>query len=206
MASKSQVAIILSKLNVFDNPNVDFEQYPTDSEIAADVLNFGVLKGDINEMVVADFGCGTGILGIGALLMGAKKVYFIDRDEHALTLLKKNLENFEFENYEILHKNINNLTESDLKESIDTVIQNPPFGTKDKHADKAFLAAAFSFSPVVYSFHKTNTKVFLSAFSKDSRFKFTNQFNYEFPLKKAYEFHKKHIHRIEVSCFRFEKE
>ena len=84
IASKSGLAVVLSRLSVFQRPKVRVEQYPTDSEIAAEVLWSAFMKGDIDKMCIADLGCGTGILGIGALLLGAKKVYFLDIDQNAL--------------------------------------------------------------------------------------------------------------------------
>ena len=77
MVSKSALAIELSQLNVFPTPNIKLEQYPTDSEIAADILWTAFMRNDIKNKIIADFGCGTGLLGIGAILLGAKKVFFI---------------------------------------------------------------------------------------------------------------------------------
>src|SRR3989338_11710900 len=88
--SKSRLAIALSKLMVFRAPKVRAEQYPMDSEIGACVLWNAALLGDIKGKVSVDLGCGTGILGIGALLLGAKKVYFVDSDQVALETAKEN--------------------------------------------------------------------------------------------------------------------
>ena len=71
--SKSSLAIILSKLKLFSKPQLNLEQYPTDSEIAAEVLWNAHMNDDLDNKVVADLGCGTGILGIGALLLHSKK-------------------------------------------------------------------------------------------------------------------------------------
>src|SRR3989344_9379113 len=89
--TKSGLAIELSKLKVFESPKVRQEQYPTDSEIAASVLWNAYILGDLEGKVIADLGCGTGILGIGALLLGAKEVLFVDSDEKALERAKNSL-------------------------------------------------------------------------------------------------------------------
>lgn len=47
---------------------------------------------DIRDRVVADFGCGCGMLSIAAALMGAEKVYSLDIDPDALAICKRNLE------------------------------------------------------------------------------------------------------------------
>ena len=39
---------------------------------------------EIEDVVIADIGCGSGILSIGALLLGAKKVYAVDTDPLAV--------------------------------------------------------------------------------------------------------------------------
>merc|ERR1719220_2651268 len=50
-----------------------------------------------------------------------------------------------------------------LKEvEVETVLMNPPFGTKNKGIDVAFLKAALSFQPnAIYSLHKSSTRDFL---------------------------------------------
>jgi ribosomal protein L11 methyltransferase len=45
---------------------------------------------DLNGKTVIDFGCGSGILGIAALLLGAKKVFAIDNDPQALLATRDN--------------------------------------------------------------------------------------------------------------------
>jgi len=45
---------------------------------------------DNSELVLADIGCGSGILGIGAVLLGAKKVYGVDNDPLAVESARGN--------------------------------------------------------------------------------------------------------------------
>jgi putative methylase len=196
--SKSGLAIELSKLTVFPTPNAKLEQYPTDSEVAAEALWNADMLGDIKGKTIADLGCGTGILGIGALLLGAKKVFFVDTDTAALTILGNNLKKLNIKKgFKIINSDI-----SEFKEKTDIVIQNPPFGTKEKHIDKAFLEKAFSLAKIIYSFHKTATEGFVSKFAADNGFNITNKWEFSFPLKQTMKHHKKRIQRIEVTCFR----
>lgn len=47
---------------------------------------------DLKDKVVIDYGCGSGILGVAALLLGAKKVYATDIDPQAVLATKQNAE------------------------------------------------------------------------------------------------------------------
>ncbi|MBU2561140.1 MAG: METTL5 family protein [Nanoarchaeota archaeon] len=262
--SKSQLAIALSKLDVFSSPKPGLEQYPTDSEIAAEVLWQAGMLGDIKGLTIADLGCGTGILGIGALLLGAKKVFFVDTDTAAMAVLGNNLKRtgikkeqfsssaavsmrrrndrmntsdrgmscFRIEDSVTIRKStgFSNLTGmsdidrnierrasrgaaggiavivnkdiADFEESVDVVIQNPPFGTRERHADREFLEKAITLAGTIYSFHKTATSGFVLKFASDNGFDVTRRWDFAFPLKQTLKFHKRKIQRIEVTCFR----
>ena len=204
--SKSGLAIILSKLDVFESPKVRVEQYVTDAEIAASALWNGLYLGDLRQKVSVDLGCGTGILGIGALILGAKEVYFVDNDENALKQAKINYKRAKSE-YSIEGKAVFLcISIDDFNEKCDTVVQNPPFGVKVRHADRKFLKKAIKIAPVVYSFHKSESKGFINAFSEDNGYIVSHKWDFEFPLKATMSFHKKRIKRIKVSCFRLERD
>ncbi|EJO37478.1 50S ribosomal protein L11 methyltransferase [Acinetobacter radioresistens] len=49
-------------------------------------------KTDLKDKVVIDYGCGSGILGIAALLLGAKQVYATDIDPQAVLATQQNAE------------------------------------------------------------------------------------------------------------------
>jgi len=200
--SRSGLAIKLSAIKGFSEPKVSVEQYITDSEVAATILWDAYMKGDIDRKVIADLGCGTGILGIGAMLLGADKVYFVESDSSAIETAKENARYIESESSaEFFLGDV-----KDFDKRVDTVIMNPPFGTKNEHSDREFLEKAFQIGDVVYSFHKSETKDFIERFSKDKNFKITQVIDFKFPLKATMKFHRKRIERINVSCFRFIKE
>lgn len=205
IGSKGTLAVVLSGLEGFKEPKVMSEQYMTDSEIAAQVLWNAKLIGDIRKVSV-DLGCGTGILGIGLMLLGSEKVIFVDSDEKTLGIAKKNLERIKSEGYAIgkaifICKDI-----ADFNEKCDLAVQNPPFGTKVSHADKKFLKKAFETSNIIYSFHKNESKKFIEKLSTENDFVVTNVWDFEFPLKATYDYHRRKIKRIKVSCFRIEKQ
>ena len=157
--SKSKLAVLLSKLKGFEIGKVRerLEQYQTDPEIAAEIVWSASFNGDISGKVIVDLGCGTGVLGIGALVMGAKKVIFVDIDEKAVETARLNLAFIEEELDISLDKKAVFVVEDINKfktEEADLVLQNPPFGVKTKHADKVFLEKAMEIGPIIYSFHK----------------------------------------------------
>ncbi|MBI1970310.1 methyltransferase [Candidatus Woesearchaeota archaeon] len=198
ITSRARLAVELSKLKQFEQPDHLTEQYPTDSEVASEVLWTAYYKGDIEGKSIADLGCGTGILGIGAMLLGAKKVFFVDSDEAALNVLRQNLEAIDVG---VCTPVIQQKDIKEFCEKTDTVIQNPPFGTRVKHADREFLLKAFETAPSIYTFHKTTSKEFISQIAADNQFKVENYLEFEFPIKASQLFHHKKIHRIKVGCW-----
>ncbi len=202
IVSQKNLAVVLSQLVGFSKPKTALEQYETPSEIAAGVLWHAHMQGQLEDKTVADLGAGTGILGIGALLLYAKKVFFVEKDYATIELLQKNLDKLEIpaSDYTILNTDISN-----FKENVDIIVQNPPFGTKTEHADKLFLEQAFKSAPQVYSLHKSTTGAFVKAMCRDHGYKIKEELRFSYPLRASMNFHKKQIERIEVSCFVMER-
>ena len=204
--SKKQLSVFLSSLKTFEKPNIRLEQYATPSDIAAEWIWEMCLKNEVDGKVFADLACGPGILGIGLLAMGAKKVHFLDCDPKVLETCKQNY-NTLVEDYEIGEAQFH---ECDVKEFvtdevIDIVIQNPPFGTKEKHVDKKFLEVAFKTAKVVYSMHKVATQKFVNAITSDFDFNITHRYTYKFQLAKTMSHHKKKFEYIDVDLWRMQK-
>lgn len=196
MITKSQLAIKLSKLEVFGASDVSLEQYSTDAEVAAESLWTAYMNKDIEGKTIADLGAGTGILGIAALELGAEFVYFVEIDEKAIQMLKNNLKEYEKSRYKIVNNDIDV-----FNQKVDTVIMNPPFGTKEKYADRMFLLKAYIIAKRIYTFHKTTTAQFIERFSIANGFRLKQKIDFAFPLKMTQEFHKSRIKRIEASLF-----
>lgn len=201
--SKKDLAIFLSRLEIFEKPSRDLEQYPTDGDIAAQVLWEASNNGHIDEKHIIDLGCGTGILGIGALLLGAKSVEFIDVDPRVYPVLKKNLailtDNWEIDienRWSFSNKNVAHAMITPREDAV--VIMNPPFGTKQIHADREFLSTAIKIAPVVYSMHKTTTENFLHPFIADNNFSLFWKEEVLFPIKQTMTHHTKRLQRVEV--------
>lgn len=197
--NKSQLAITLSKLKTFEKPVVKLEQYPTDPEVAAEILWFAFMGNDIKGKTIADLGCGTGLLGIGALLLGAKQVYFVDIDPSALNLTKQNLNSLKLKNAILTKSEI-----IEFSQKVDTVIQNPPFGIQTQYADRPFLEKAFKIANSIYSIHTPQSKKFIEQITP-ANFTIKNILNLKLPIKQTQKFHKKPIHQVDISCFIFKR-
>ena len=207
MIKKSKLAIMLSNFETFKEPKAELEQYPFDGQSASEMLWNAHSLGDIEGKVVGDFGCGTGILGIGALLLGAKEVYFIDTSNSAVQTAKKNLKQTEEQIGENLHDKAHFLI-GDIclfNKKVDIVLQNPPFGTQKEHADRIFLEKAIENAKVVYSVHKTSTLDFVKNFAKRNGRIVTHVFRMEMVLKNTMKWHKSDIKRVDVCAVRIEK-
>lgn len=204
MRSQRDLEVHLSKLKSFAQPSFQLEQYATPSMIAAEWIWSMAMKGEVVGRTILDAACGPGILGIGLLLMGAKKIYFVDKDQQAMAICQENYNHLKQE-YEIGEAVFIIADIGLFDEHVDIVVQNPPFGTKTEHADKKFLEKAFSVAPLVYSMHKYSTQGFVEAISRDHGFEITSLWKYEFPIKAAFSFHEKPKVMIEVGLWRMAK-
>jgi rRNA N6-adenosine-methyltransferase METTL5 len=163
---------------------------------------------EFEGQVVADLGCGTAMLSIGAAILGACHVIAIDLDSDALEIAKENIDEFEDPPLPI------DLVQSSVQAIVlqpriyaDTVIMNPPFGTRTKGADMDFLRAAFKISRhSIYSLHKSSTREHIGKIAiRDLKAKSAEvlaQLRYDLPA--TYKFHKQKSRDIEVDLWRFE--
>lgn len=204
--NKKELSFLLSKLKTFNDSKIKLEQYQTECEIAASILWMAYMNGDIVKKILADFGCGTGIFGIGALILGAKKVFFVDVDKEAIEIAKENVILME----EVVKKEFNfeflNQDVKIFKHKVDVIVENPPFGVKKEHADKEFLEKAMEIGNKIYSIHKIESKNFIDKLAKDNDFSQELIWEFEFPLKKIKSYHKKKVYNVEVGLWRLENE
>ncbi len=187
--SKKDLEILLENVpEARGSLGVKYEQYPTPARIAAELAWKAYLLGDVEGKLIADLGCGTGRLACAMELLGGRSVC-VELDE---TLLKMSpcVEKVRaFVPYVPLRK-------------VDTVVMNPPFGTKRKRADRPFLEAAIQLSEVLYIIHHKGALRYLTKFAKEKGYDCELLGEYDFELKQSYEFHKSRIRRTEVIIVR----
>lgn len=88
----------------------------------------------------------------------------------------------------------------------DTVIMNPPFGTKNNAGmDMQFLSSAIYLARnVIYSLHKTSTRAFIQRKAQEMGTAAEVIATLRYNLESSYKFHKKSSVDIEVDCWRFD--
>ena len=188
-----KLEILLEQVDGFDKPSASLEQYATPAPLAAEILHFAYMQGDL-EGDVFDLGCGTGMLTIGAKLLGAQKVVGFDVDHKALEIARKNAEKLGVD-VEFIHKDI-----FEVDGHADTVIMNPPFGAQTKGSDRPFLLSALKASDVIYSIHNCGSHDFINKFIGDARI--TDWYTTAFPIKRTFKFHKKEVEIVKVEIYR----
>lgn len=95
---------------------------------------------------------------------------------------------------------------SNLPDQIDTILMNPPFGTKNnKGIDLNFVKAAMNLKPqAIYSLHKSSTRDFLTRkiAKLDPTYSVEVLAQMRYDLENTYKFHKKKSVDIEIDLLR----
>jgi putative methylase len=194
--SKRQLEIQLAKLKTLETPNLRLEQYPVSPEAAAELLYMAGFEHDDLKGRVIDLGTGTGRLAIGAALMGAKQVVGIDVDSRALELARRNAETVGIQ-VEWVESDIDH-----VDGMFDTVIMNPPYGTRNVHADTRFLDKAFQIARVTYSIHKSSTREFLIKYVQKSKRRIDEARSLKMKIPHLFDFHNRKWSSVEVDICR----
>ena len=147
------------------------------------------MRGDIEGMRVLDPGSGTGVLAIGASLLGAAEVVGVESDPDAVSVARKNAT--------VLDADVRYIT-SDVKRpglieelgQFDTVIMNPPFGAQNVHADRPFIDLALTTGDVTYGIFNEGSRDFIESYIRE-RGTITDAIGGKIPLKRTFSFHRK---------------
>ncbi|MFA5303019.1 MAG: METTL5 family protein [Candidatus Nanoarchaeia archaeon] len=182
--NKKELEIKLSFIKDFLDKKPSLEQYTTPSSIAADLLWAAYMNEDINNKTIIDAGCGNGILGIGALMLGAKKVIFIDIDKSAIKATNETLIELKLHDFEVVNSNI-----FDYNGKAEVLITNPPFGVQTKDSDKEFLMKCSNLANKIYLIYKGDGLKILKKLFPDKNIEVIK--NDELILKNQFSFHTK---------------
>ncbi|HSA37904.1 MAG TPA: METTL5 family protein [Methanoregula sp.] len=198
-----QLEMTLQRLAGFSRPQAALEQYQTPAPLAARLLYHALMKGDIEGKRVCDLGCGSGILAIGAALLGAEAVTGVDIDERALSVARKNAA--------LVGTDLNLLAldvrDGGCRECIGTsecVVMNPPFGAQKAHADRPFIDCALAVAPVTYSIFNAGSIPFVAAYTAQKA-EITEKIGGAFPIRRTFAFHTRDVQEIEVEILRLKR-
>jgi predicted RNA methylase len=182
----------LQQMETFSDPKLHFEQYITTPHLASQIVfNIDQMYDDIDEKCVCDLGTGTGMLGISTSFFNPDYILGIDIDPDALAICQRNIAEFEVDRIDLIQADCKQMLvkhEADddslrLVDQFDTVVMNPPFGTKNQKisasssnaaestkqlgVDLIFLKMAAKLSThAIYSIHKSVTRSYIKNLSK----------------------------------------
>ena len=201
------LAIKLSKLAPHPCKDVSLEQYATEGDLASYwMLAVDELDG-FEQSTVVDMGAGNGILGIGALLLGASKVIFVETDPAALEAIETNID--------ALEKNLQGRAElwpatvglDELPlEDVDIIVMNPPWGVQREKADRAFLEAAFGSKAASIHVLHSDKATHLEPMAREQGWWAEVVLRTEFRLPPTYAHHAQRKGKTDVKCWRFFRE
>jgi putative methylase len=191
---KRKLEMLLEQVSGFESPDVRREQYATPAVVAAELLYFAFMNGDL-EGTAVDLGCGTGVLAIGAALLGTKKIIGIESDIRALKVAQENAKRLNVD-VEWVCCDVR-----DFCGHFDTAIMNPPFGAQDKGNDRPFLDKALEIGNAIYSIHNAGSAGFIREYIK-GRGEIADIISLKFPMRHTFKFHKKEITKIDVELYR----
>ena len=193
---KKKLEILLEQVTGFREPDVTKEQYKTPATIASELLYFAYMNEELGGIVL-DLGCGTGILGIGAELLGARRVTGVDSDIKAIHTAQQNAASLNCKNIDFVCCDMNQFCGR-----ADTTIMNPPFGAQVKGSDRIFLKKAGEASKVIYSIHNKGSARFVQNYIAASTI--TNIKKVKFMIPHTFKFHTKEQKAIDAEIYRIE--
>jgi putative methylase len=196
-----RLAMLLSGLLPHPCDAVELEQYTTDGDLAARWLADIAAFDDLTEgCTVADLGAGNGVLGLGALAMGAGRAILVETDQAACDVAKLNAESLGFaESMEVIRATLG----SDPVDfgSADVVISNPPWGRQTPRADRPFLEAVIAAETPAHLLHSAEATHIQTLF-EDAGWSTERYGEADFALPAAYSHHSRQRGRTRAAFWR----
>src|SRR5437867_4134918 len=128
--------------------------------------------------------------------MGAREALGLDIDRQSIELAAQNEKKTKVE-VDWVVGSLDSITGD-----FNTVLMNPPYGTRSPHQDIRFLSKAFDLAAVSYSIHKSSTRKFLLQFVKERGRKVDEVRTMSMRIPHLFDFHKKSWKAILVDLYR----
>lgn len=200
------LAIRLSKLEPHPCGRLELEQYVTEGDLAAYwMLAVNETDGLYGQHVL-DLGAGNGVLGIACLHLGAAHVTFVEADEEAVEVIRRNVAALGPElqpRTKVMHAHLGH--DGFTPPEVNLVVTNPPWGTQTPKADRPLLETAFSTTArSVHVLHHVNAQ-HIEALARANNWAHEHLLRTEFRLPAQYLHHTKRATTTEVMCWRFHR-
>ena len=169
----------------FYQPKPELEQYATPVDIVLEIIKHAKSLGHLSAKV-ADLGCGTGRLAIGAAIAGANVTGF-EIDDDALKIAR------DYSKKENLDIKWRNLAIENIEENFETILMNPPFGSQRPGADRSFLKKSLEIAANIWTIHLAETRDFVEDFVKQNSGDIISAYEFDFKIKRSMDFHTKDI-------------
>ena len=193
--------MLLSGLASHNRDSVELEQYSIDGDLAARWLADINAFGDLSEgCSVADLGAGNGVLGLGALAMGAGRAMLVETDQAACEVAKSNAELLGFaDSVEVIQATLGS-DPVDLS-SADVVISNPPWGRQTPRADRPFLEAMIATATPTHLLHSAEA-THIQPLLEDAGWSAERYGEADFALPAAYSHHSRQRGKTRAAFWR----
>ena len=155
---------------------------------------------DIEGKNVLDLGTGTGRLAIGTALLGAERITGVDIDRAAIAVARENARATNV----AVDWIVGNL--ETIQGRFDTVVMNPPFGTKRRHLDRTFLEKAISIAQIIYSIHKASTREYILSYVERHGCRIHSVHECSLEIPRMFKHHMKRRYSVKVDCYRIQSE
>lgn len=198
----------LSSIPRIAAPRPELEQYRTPDAVAAELLLTVHKDGAIAGKSVLDLGSGTGVLAIGAALLGATLATGVEVDPDAVAEAQRSAASLGVATSTwFVTADIASWRPDPA--GFDTVVMNPPFGAQaaNRHADRLFLQRAVESvrarKGTVWTLAQERTAGFLSGFARELGVNVEQVGGWDYPLEATMAHHRVQSRLVRVGAYRF---
>ena len=211
-------------LSQFESPTThvqDLEQWDLSGDLAARWLDG--LRKEVSNRTVFDLCAGNGILGLGALAIGASSVVLVDIDHERSRCSVRNAGRLNAKVIQIsssweelgLRPEIQNLEEgavvvatchidqpAEWTSDSSVVIMNPPFGTSIRGSDRIPIEAACAMKPRLIEIMHSRQANHVESLILSNGYSTERRFNAKFELPRQADYHNSERSQTDVSVWR----